>query len=61
MLKRFLAFHDDQYYPSGGMGGFIGDFDTYEEAINALENAPQESMYIDSIFDCLLRKEVYNK
>ena len=36
MLKRFLAFRGDQYYPSSGMGDFVGDFDTQEEAIGLL-------------------------
>ena len=28
-MKTYLAFYGDSYYPSGGMGDFIGD---YEEA-----------------------------
>ena len=38
-MKRYLAFYGDCYYPSGGMGDFIGDFDTKEEAIQAIEEA----------------------
>lgn len=29
-MKRFLAFAYESYYPSGGKGDFIGDFDTLE-------------------------------
>lgn len=31
-MKKFLLFGHDTYYPSGGWGDFIGDFDTIEEA-----------------------------
>ena len=32
MLKRYLLFMYDNYYPSGGWSDFRGDFDTVEEA-----------------------------
>ncbi len=35
-MKRFLAFYNQDYYPSGGMNDFIGDFETLEEAVNAV-------------------------
>ena len=35
-MKQFLAFYGDVYYPSGGMGDYLGDFDTKAEAINSL-------------------------
>lgn len=31
-MKRYLAFAYDQYYPCGGKGDFVGDFDTLEAA-----------------------------
>ena len=31
-MKQYLAFAGDQYYPSGGMKDFKGDFDTLKEA-----------------------------
>ena len=30
-MKRFLLFAGDEYYPTGGWGDFISDFDTLEE------------------------------
>lgn len=36
-MKRYLAFYGDIYYPSSGMGDFVGDYDTVEEAIGAIE------------------------
>lgn len=31
-MKRYMAFAGDTYYPSGGWGDFIGDFDGLDEA-----------------------------
>jgi hypothetical protein len=31
-MKRYLLFAGDEYYPTGGWGDFISDFDTLEEA-----------------------------
>ena len=31
-MKRFLRFEGYDYYPSGGWGDFVGDYDTLEEA-----------------------------
>ncbi len=31
-MKRYWLFISDQYYPSGGMCDFVGDYDTIEEA-----------------------------
>ena len=36
-MKRFLAFHGDQYYPSGGWDDFAGDFDSKKDAVDSLE------------------------
>ena len=36
-MKRYLAFFGDNYYPEGGMNDFAGDFDTYAEAMNCIE------------------------
>ena len=46
-MKRYFAFHGQVYYPSGGMGDFIGDFDTEDaayKAILAAEGKPAESL-----------------
>jgi len=34
-MKRFLVFAYEQYYPRGGWGDFVGDFDTLEEVYAA--------------------------
>ena len=34
-MKRYWLFEQQQYYPSGGMLDFLGDFDTVEEAKKA--------------------------
>jgi len=31
-MKRYLLFGGDQYYASGGMADYIGDYDDVEEA-----------------------------
>jgi len=31
-MKRFLLFEGYHYYPQGGWGDFVKDFDTFEEA-----------------------------
>lgn len=35
-MKRYFAFYGHNYYPAGGMGDFIGDFDTIDEAIERI-------------------------
>ena len=42
-MKRYLAFFGEQYYPLGGMDDFIGDFNTQEDAVEAIESALTES------------------
>lgn len=34
-MKRYLVFHGDVYYASGGWDDFIGSFDVLDEAIAA--------------------------
>ncbi len=38
-MKRFLAFHGDEYYPCGGWGDFLGDFDSEDLAVAAIHEA----------------------
>lgn len=40
LLKRYLVFIGDHYYPSGGWEDYVGTFDTYAEALTA-SRAPQ--------------------
>ncbi len=35
-MERYLAFKGDDYYPSQGMGDFVGDFAKLEDAVAAL-------------------------
>jgi hypothetical protein len=36
-MKRFIAMGGEDYYPDGGFGDFLGDFDTAQEAREASE------------------------
>ena len=39
MMKRFIVTYTEDYYSGGPSigNGFIGDFDTFEEAVNSLK------------------------
>jgi hypothetical protein len=41
-MKQYLAFFGEVYYPKGGMSDLIGDFDTAEEAIQAITDTHKE-------------------
>lgn len=41
-MKKYLAFYGSIYYPSQGMGDFIGDFDILEEAIERINKKNDE-------------------
>ena len=47
-MKRYLVFFGSTYYPNKGMDDFIGDFDTNEEAVEAIKKASEEE---DKEFD----------
>ena len=38
-MKPLLLFAGEHYYPSGGVNDFRGDFNTIEEAIEAIANS----------------------
>ena len=68
ILKNYLAFYGAVYYPSGGMDDFIGDYDTLEEAIEAIEKKHKEGGYDVSwkydwanVWSVEYRIEVYKK
>jgi hypothetical protein len=42
-MKRYLAFYGDNYYPGGGMNDFIGSYDSYDNAIQSLEEAHKKN------------------
>lgn len=68
-MKRFLTFYGAVWYPQGGMLDFIGDFDTKEEAVEAIKKAKAEYNieFHDwdkdwaSIWDSETREEVFQK
>jgi hypothetical protein len=35
-MKQYLAFFGETYYPNGGMSDLINDFDTVQQAIQAI-------------------------
>lgn len=64
-MKRYFAHAGYIYYPSQGMGDFIGDFDTADEAWAAVlavvaEDAPCPMMY-GAVWDSELRTNIYSE
>lgn len=62
-MKRYLAFKGDVYYPGRGMSDFVGDFDTEEEAIDAVvPDADDEFCLIwVHVWDSELRAPVFQE
>ncbi len=68
-MKKYLAFYGDVYYPIGGMDDFLGEYDTKEEAIEAIEESHKLLRPTDlvwewswaSIWDTQEKIEVYSK
>jgi len=68
-MKRYLTFYGDAYYPNGGMGDFIGDYDTQEEAVKVLglrhlNHRPDDEKWEwawGQVWDTAERKEAYAK
>ncbi len=66
-MKKYLAFYGEVYYPSQGMGDFIGDFDTLEEAIERInkKNLDEDKglwdYYWGNIYDTELKEEVWER
>jgi hypothetical protein len=54
-MKRFLVFAYDGYYPTGGWGDFVKDFNTEEEA---LEEAKKTKNDIIEIVDTEIGKVI---
>jgi len=50
-MKNYLAFYGYNYYPAGGMDDFIGDYDTKEEAIQAIEEAHKKDLPDDETWN----------
>lgn len=71
-MKRFMAFYGSVYYPSGGMDDFVGDFDSMEEALEAINRKNAEDSTYDTdevrwryvwahIYDTESRAEVWSR
>ena len=68
-MKNYLTFYGDCYYPCGGMKDFIGDFDTIEQAKEAITmahliNRPEDKEFEwawASIWSIIDRLEVFSK
>lgn len=63
-MKRYLAFLFAKYYPSGGMNDCVGQFDTIDEAKNALAKgdglyASDEIYSLGHIFDTEAMQNVW--
>jgi hypothetical protein len=58
-MKRYMVFAYDQYYPSGGMNDFKGDFDSLEDEsyLNWIEQLKQSCDHIH-VYDTVLRSRV---
>lgn len=44
-MKRYLLFGYDQYYPNGGGGDVMGDFDTLEEVKKYIKDTMSRDYY----------------
>ena len=60
-MKRYLVLVSEIYYPSSGMGDFINDFDSLEEAKLVLHEQMygQIDHYIGVVWDSEIRENVY--
>lgn len=65
-VQRYLAFKGDCYYPSKGMGDFVGDFAKLEDAIAALtaDHKTQKAWSDDdrwaTVWDSEIRADVWD-
>lgn len=58
IMKRFIVFRYDCYYPSGGMNDVVKDFDEATDAIHYLENTRNDYDY-SQVFDRLSGKIIH--
>ena len=56
-MKRYLVL-SDYAYGDGGMKSFVGDFDSYEDALSAAKEARDPRYQWAQIYDCKERKIV---
>jgi len=63
MLKRYVLFNMDHYYPDGGMDDMVNDYDDLSEAIAysmGLESTNGCGCHI-SIYDIIDKEIVYSR
>lgn len=49
-MKRYFLFGFDEYYPSGGMNDFEGDFTDFNEIVDFIKSEECQSDYYE-VFD----------
>ena len=48
-MKRYLLFGGDDYYPAGGWGDFLGDFDSVPDAVAAAASHPMKPQWAEVV------------
>lgn len=56
-MKRYLVFAYDEYYPSGGMNDFVGDYDDLKVAIY---NLKRSGMLSGHVYDQIEKKKIFS-
>ena len=54
MIKRFLLFAGESYYPQGGLDDLLGSYDTLADAVQALNDRPDGSDEWAEVLDTAL-------
>lgn len=65
-MKRFLLFAGSRYYPSGGWGDFLGDFESAREARGEFKRLYREQTKLSSdawyeVVDTVTMKKVIDR
>lgn len=62
-MKRYLVFKGENYYPSKGMGDWVCDFDSLEEAIESAKILFNADPYFTwaLVYDGLNRMDVWDE
>lgn len=56
MLKRYIGFGFESYYPGGGWNDFIGSFDSIEEAYAHSEVCQVVDLTVGEVVECVYVK-----
>ena len=63
-MNRYLAFFGDNYYPDGGMGDFLSDYKSVEEAKSAIAHKKLKNLSTSTwghVYDTVNKEIVYKK